>query len=99
MGSSHKITRTPIRQPTSNYGKKFLNVKGAFPTVKEFSRDLTSGMTNAMTPVLHKISYPKWRRYTIMIVLVDHLGVAIQQALPNSLPFSFQISLATSLRQ
>jgi len=98
MGSGHKISDTRISQPNSDRSEKLFHLKGALPMMKEFRCDLMAGMTNGMILVIQKISHLKWCWNSILIVPVGHLVVALQQVLPNSLPFLFQRPLLASLR-
>jgi hypothetical protein len=98
MGSGHKISDTRFGQPNSDRSGKLFHLKGAFPTMKGFRRDLKASMTNGIIPVINKISHLKWCWHSVLIVPAGHLVVALQQVLPNSLPFLYQRPLATSVR-
>ena len=97
MSSGHKISDIRIGQPNSDRSEKRFHLKGTFPTMKGFCRDLWAGMTNGMIPVILKISHLKRCWHSILIVPVGHLIVALLQVLLKSLPFLFQSPLATSL--
>jgi len=66
--------------------------------MKQFSCDLSPGVTNRMIPVLDQIPYLKCLRYTITIVPVSHVGLTLQQVLLHNSPF-FVIALLLHLSE
>jgi len=68
MGSRHPFASSGDHYPHGYRCQELVDFKGAFPSVKEFGRNITAGMAHRMILVIYQISYLEWSKGPISVV-------------------------------